>query len=255
MNLIYMCVFHNQDYIKLLSLLVKSISIRGNVNKETTDILIITSPAFQPIIAKELSEFDLSFKYFILDLHTLMQAGSSKLQIFNYEHINNYEKVLYLDTDVLINSDLNTLFNIDIPGDKLHALGEGVICKVYWGSDFFDFNKYDRNTVAFSSGVFYFMNSEPMKALFQDTNNHIAAHMNNGGHPPACLEQPFLVYNSLIQNKCDIEMMNPYLENNPKEASPEKIIYHFPGGPGEYWRKIDRMLPFWQKMGLGSAPV
>ena len=44
MNLIYICVFHQQNYINLLKLLINSIHIRGNLNKETTDILIITSP-------------------------------------------------------------------------------------------------------------------------------------------------------------------------------------------------------------------
>lgn len=32
MNLIYICVFHKQDYIKLLKLLIASISVKANIN-------------------------------------------------------------------------------------------------------------------------------------------------------------------------------------------------------------------------------
>ncbi len=42
-NLIYMCVFNQVSYINLLELLVRSIKVKGAVNPDTTDILIITS--------------------------------------------------------------------------------------------------------------------------------------------------------------------------------------------------------------------
>jgi lipopolysaccharide biosynthesis glycosyltransferase len=110
MNLIYMCVFHQESYINLLKLLVTSISVKGNINKNTTDILIITSPIFQPLIQKDLESINLPLHYFILNLNTLMESSCCKLKIFSYEQINKYQKILYLDTDVLVNSDVN-LFN------------------------------------------------------------------------------------------------------------------------------------------------
>ena len=63
MNLIYMCIFHQESYIELLKLLVTTISVNANLNKETTDILIITNSSYKPLIQKEMEEFDFSIKY------------------------------------------------------------------------------------------------------------------------------------------------------------------------------------------------
>jgi lipopolysaccharide biosynthesis glycosyltransferase len=253
MNLIYACVFHQESYINLLKLLITSISVKSNINKDTTDILIITSPSFKEKIVKELEGFDLPLYYYILDLHTLMEASCCKLKIFQYHNIEKYQKLLYLDTDVLINSDVNILFNIEISEDKLYTLEEGIIGNDLWGGPrFFDFTKFDRNTPAFSAGVFYFMNSLSMKKLFEDTNKHIANHLANNYQIPVCLDQPFLVYNSFISNKYDNQFMKKYLENNPNEVSNEKIIYHFPGGPGHYSSKYYKMTHFWNLINAQS---
>lgn len=245
MNLIYMCVFYQRSYIKLLKLLITSISVKGNINKDTTDILIITSPGFHSIIQKDLEGFVLPIHYYILDLNSLMEASCCKLKIFSYDQIDKYQKILYLDTDVLINSDLNVLFSNEISSDKLYALEEGNIGHEYWGAQFFDFTKFDRNTSAFSAGVFYFMNSLSMKKLFEDINMQIT---NYNGNNPVCLDQPFLVFNSFIQGKYNNQFMKKYLENNPSVVNNEKIIYHFPGGPGNYHSKFSKMTAFWDKM-------
>jgi lipopolysaccharide biosynthesis glycosyltransferase len=247
-------VFHQKSYINLLKLLITSISVKANINKDT-DILIITSPSFQSLIQKELENFDLPIHYSILDLHTLMESSCCKLTIFQYKDIDKYQKILYVDTDVLVNSDVNVLFSIDISPEKLYALEEGDIGREYWGSQFFDFTNYTRNTKAFSAGVFYFMNSVSMKTLFDDTNTHIANYLDEKRPIPICLDQPFLVYNSIIQHKYDNQCMKKYVENNPKVHSKEKIIYHFPGDPGHYASKIQKMTAFWDKMNMKMKPI
>jgi len=248
MNLIYMCVFYQINYINLLNLLILSILVKGNINKETTNILIITSPLFQPLIKKYFENYDLPLQYYILDLHTLMEASCCKLKIFQYYEIDKYKKILYLDTDVLINSDINILFNNEISLEKLYALEEGNIESELHGGQFFNFTKFNRNTYAFSAGVLYFMNSLSMKKLFEDTNIHIKKYLSENRPVPICLDQPFLVYNSFIQDKYDNQFMKKYLENNPKIVNYEKIIYHFPGSPGNYSSKYDKMKIFWEKI-------
>ena len=84
MNLIYICVFYQESYINLLQLLISSMTMYSNLNKENTHILIITSILFKSKIEKELIPFDLPINYFILDLHTLMDASCCKLNIFQY---------------------------------------------------------------------------------------------------------------------------------------------------------------------------
>lgn len=245
MNLIYMCVSYQENYINLLKLLINSINVKANLNSETTHILIMTTPKFHELILKELINFNLPIKYYLLELNTLMEASCYKLKIFEYENIDKYNKILYLDTDVLINSDINILFNKEISDKKIYALEEGNIGHDYWGGEnFFDFNIYNKNTIAFSAGVFLFINSIYIKDLFKDTNKHII----NKKHIPSCLDQPYLVYNSVIQDKYDNQFMKDYLENNPSEINDKIIIYHFPGGPGCYSSKIDKMTKFWEKI-------
>ena len=243
-----MCVFHQESYINLLKLLIRSISVKANINKETTDILIITSPSFLRQIQKELKSFDLSIHYYLLDLHTLMESACCRLKIFRYDTIDKYQKILYLDTDVLVNSDVNTLFDIEISPEKLYALEEETIAHEFFGSQFFDFTKFNQTMPAFSSGVLYFMNSISIKKLFEDTNVHIANHLSEKKFVTACLEQPFLVYNSFIQEKYDNQLLKKYLEINPSIVTNKKIIYHFAGGPGNYSSKWDKMITFWEKM-------
>jgi len=248
-----MCVFCQKSYINLLKLLITSISVKGKINKDTTDILIITSPTFLPLIQKELDLFDLPLQYYTLDIHSLMEASCCKLKIFQYDRINKYKKILYLDTDVLVNSDLNILFNLEISNDKVYALEEGRIGHIYWGGQFFATKNFDLNTPAFSAGVLYFMNSVSIKMLFDDTNIHISTYLSKNNKIPICLDQPFLVYNSFVQEKYDNQMIKDYLENNPSELTHTKIIYHFPGNPGSYNSKINKMTNFWNIINKNSS--
>lgn len=246
MNLIYMCVFHQESYIHLLELLVKTISVNGNI--KDTDILIITSPSFQPLIQTLLDKYELSVFYY---LHTLFDAGCSRLNIFNYENINAYDKILYLDTDILINSDMNKLFDLDLSPKKLYALEEGYIGESvfnWWGHDFFDFTKYKKDTPAFTTGILLFKNSESMKGLFEKIQLHIKDYVGKNDKMPCGLDQPFIVYNAITENKYDNHILKSYVENNPSSVSPEKIVYHFPGDPGSYDTKMEKMTSFLNSM-------
>jgi hypothetical protein len=240
--------FYQKSYINLLKLLITSISVRSNINKETTNILIITSPLFQPIIQKELESFGLIINYYILDLYSLFDAGCARLNIFKYDNINKYDKILYLDTDILINSDINILFNLPIDSDKIYTLEEGQIDNEYnfYGGQFFDFTKYDRKLSAFTSGILLFKNSNSIKDLFDVIVSHIKDYIYIKNNTiPVCLDQPFIVYNAISQNKYNNQLLIPYIENNPSVVSLDKIIYHFPGGPGAYDSKMSKMMVFW----------
>jgi hypothetical protein len=222
--------------------------MKSNIHRETTDILIFTSPAFQPLIQEALVDFDLTFSYYLLELQTLFEAGAARLNIFDYKSIDKYDKILYLDTDILINSDINVLFKQDIRDDKIYALQEGNIGHPFWGADFFDNSKYNKELTAFTTGVLLFRNNAIMKELFDIIKLHIQRHINKNKPLPYCIEQPFVVYNALVLNRYDNQLLNLYVENNPVNVNPEKIVYHFPGGPGYFDSKIMKMNYFWGQM-------
>jgi len=250
MNLIYICVFHQEGYINLLKLLITSIYEKGNLNTETTDILIMTTSKFKEIIQEQLKEFTLNIHYYTLDsITTLFQAGCARLNIFKYPNINKYDTILYIDTDILINSDINILFDLELSSDKMYTLEEGDIGSEWWGGKFFDFSKYDRNIKAFTSGILFFRNSNAIISLFDSIESHIQEDFYIQKNPIGpCLDQPYIVYNTITQNKCDNKTLIPYVENNPSRVLSTRIIYHFPGGPGSYDNKINKMKAFWNKM-------
>jgi hypothetical protein len=63
-----------------------------------------------------------------------------------------------------------------------------------------------------------------------------------------CHEQPFVIYNAIIQKKYDNQFLKQYVENNPSTVEPTKIIYHFPGFTGNYESKYEKMTNFWKKI-------
>jgi lipopolysaccharide biosynthesis glycosyltransferase len=252
-----MCVFHQQSYINLLKLLITSISENATLN--ATDILIITSPIFEVAIKKELRTFDLPLKYYLLDLHTLFDACAARLQIFNYHEIDRYDKILYLDTDILVNRDITILFHLDLT-EKLYALEEGTIGHEYWGSQFFDFSKYNKDLPAFTSGILYFKNTHTIQVLFDTIHIHMRDYIESKQkeHPSETNffhfvfgDQPFIVYHAISQDKYDNQLLKLYVENNPDTVG-QKIIYHFPGGVGSYESKHFKMTYFWEQMVLSS---
>ena len=154
-----------------------------------------------------------------------------------------------MDTDILINNDINEVFNLEISSDKIYALEEGILNSDYYGSNFFDFSKYDKNQTAFTSGILFFKNSLSIITLFNNINLHIKDNIYiKKNKPTPWLDQPFIVYNAVIENKYDNQILIKYVENNPTFVNPEKIIYHFPGGPGCYGSKHHKMVFFWNQI-------
>jgi len=244
-NLIYVSVSYQESYIDLLYLLIESIFFYGKMCMANTDILIITSRDFEDKIKKKLIDFDLPIKYFIVEINEMIDSMTSRLLIFRYENINKYGKILYLDTDILINRDINTIFDTETNPNKLYALEEGIIGGEWWGREFFDFNRINPYTSAFSSGVLFFHNSIEMIGLFQDINDHIEHFTHVENKKPSFYDQPFIVYNAISKNKYDNQFLKKYVELNPSPEKPhDKIIYHFAAGPGGFIDKYKKMTMF-----------
>jgi Glycosyl transferase family 8 len=281
MNLIYMCVFFQEKYIDLLELLVESIHARGCVNPETTDLLLLTSAEFQPLIEGRLARFGFQFRFHLIEANSVLEAASAKIAVFSYSEISTYDKILYLDTDILINGDLNPIFDTPIVSNKIYAIREGRIGHECWGgSTIFTFtpevrepsrfsiqksaagglsvsrptratpaSRFEPNTPAFGTGVMYFCNTPAIRSLFRDARLHINEYVYaKKKKTPSCLEQPFVVYHAFVQSAYDNVLMDTFMENSPADTSNNKIIYHFPTTPGQYSSKLLLMRAFWDTM-------
>jgi lipopolysaccharide biosynthesis glycosyltransferase len=131
---IFICVFNQEKYIELFYLLVKSIRLYGNLID--TDILVYTSTLFMNKIKQSFLYND-QMKFVLNDSYnTIDKACKARLDLFQFKSISKYDKILYLDTDIIIKNDINKLFDI-VDEDILYVLEEGTIddTRDYWGEN------------------------------------------------------------------------------------------------------------------------
>lgn len=240
-RLIYSCVFFNEKYINLINLLLKSYKIYGN-SPEDVDYLIICHTNFKKKIQAIFDNLNISGKIWCIDLNTIFEAGYSRLKIFNYANINLYNKILYLDCDILVTNSINNILDFQLE-NKLYALQEGcdrnAHCEMFTDEEY----KFLDKSSTFTSGILLFNNNTVIKDLFSQILLHINNHINNDLPIPGCLDQPFIVYHAIKNNLYDNQKLINIVINNPNNFNNETIS-HFPGGPGHYESKIVKMTYF-----------
>ena len=246
MNCIFICVFNQEKYIDMFLLLLESILLYGNLDYYT-NILVYTSTKFMNIIKQHRLFNDEKIKFEINDTYdNIDKACKARLDLFNLKSITNYNKILYLDTDILVKDDINKVFDI-CKKDVLYVLEEGVIDSDtdYWGKTLFgnEINNY-KDKSAFTSGILLFNNCENIKKLFIKIKEDII----NRPYKFSFYDQPYIVYNAFKYNLYDNKILNKLAVNNDKNIYSDKVIHHFPGGPGFYEHKIDAMTIFLNKL-------
>jgi hypothetical protein len=223
-------------------LLLESIYSYGILTEET-DILIYTSTAFmnkikQSHLYSEKIIFEINDTYDNVD-----KACKARLDLFNLQSTSNYDKILYLDTDILIKDNINKVFNV-CKEDILYVLEEGNLTDndgYYGGNSLFgdEIHNYNDKT-AFTSGILLFNNCETIKNLFEKIKEDII----NRPFNFCCYDQPYIVYNAFKNNSYDNKILKSFVVNNDINIHSNKVIHHFPGCPGVYIYKIDKMTHF-----------
>jgi lipopolysaccharide biosynthesis glycosyltransferase len=230
-------------------MLLESILLYGNLDNDT-HILVYTSSEFMHKI-KQSRLFDESkIKFEINDTYNNVDlACKSRIDVFQFPQIHNYEKILYLDADILIKDDIRRVFDV-CKDDVLYAIEEGEIDNNldYWGNSLFgnEINHYPDKS-AFNTGILLFKNCEKMKTLFSNIKKDIVKRP----YHFACYDQPYIVYNAFKLNAYDNKLLKPVainIYNNETQqtlfaehAENNFVIHHFPGGPGVFETKFQRM--------------
>jgi FkbM family methyltransferase len=168
------------------------------------------------------------------------KACKARLDLFHLPSVNNYNKILYLDTDILVKDSINKVFDVCIE-DLLYVLEEGVFdCNSdYWGKTLFGNEQYADKS-AFTSGILLFNHCEKIKELF----NKIIEDMIKRPYTFSFFDQPYIVYNAFKYNLFNNKILKALVVNNDHYIHSNKVIHHFPGGPGIYEHKIVKMNVF-----------
>ena len=250
--LVYTCLFHDEKYIFLLDLLLESIA--SYCKNDVFDIIIYTSTALRNKILKQsaISNLFLNKKiiFHVNDyIQNKIQACSSRLDVFDFPQVKNYKRILYLDTDIIVQNSLEPIFRL-IKEDKLYALKE---CDnilefeaEYFGKSLFgnEINLYQDKS-GFNSGVLLFKNSKAIKNLFQV----IKLDMIKRKHLMFFYDQPFIIYNTKKLKLCNNTTLANYVEfshaiDNYTDAS----IVHFSGGVKANYEKILAMRQYFVEL-------
>jgi len=245
-NLIYMGVFLNKEYIELLKVLLVTVKLYSST--DAIDFLLMTSEDFAPEI-QALSELvNIPLKLFFIDVKRLQGAAFARLYIFEYEHIDQYEKILYIDTDIIIQGDLMNIFNMPME-DKVYAMSEGSIEHQIHGGWWFDFSKFDKDTVGINSGILLFKPTDEIKGMFRDAIEHVDRMREAGNQMPQCEDQAFINYHVIKTGKYDNKAIEKYsliycIEPPPPPSAPTDIVIcHFVWPIGNAQHKLGRMRP------------
>jgi hypothetical protein len=248
-ELIYCCVFYNKDYVKLLELLLKSLKIFSSQNF-TFDFLVITQKNFEPMVQDLGRNLGIVLKTFCLDFSTIFQAACARLFIFDYPEISRYQKLLYLDTDIIIKAPLNPIFELPID-DLLYGIESGTIESLNFGGQFFNFGEVDKTLTGLNSGTLLFLNSSQMKLLFQRIREHVNSFTQSGHTPPYCLDQPFINFHAIKDNLYNNQLLNPLVSlfegNDEVRNYTTSSICHFSYPIGNFGHKFERMCEFFKK--------
>jgi len=242
MNCIFICVFNQEKYVDMFFLLLESILIYGNLD-DNTHILVYTSTTFMNMIKQSHLFNNEKIKFEINDTYdNIDKACKARLDFFNLLSITNYNKILYLDTDILVKDNINKVFDV-CEEDILYVLEEGTLdinCTT-WGRPLFgnEINNYNDKS-AFTSGIILFKNCEKIKDLFNKINEDII----NRPNIDVFFDQPYIVYNAFKYNLYNNKILKSLVVNNDQNIHSDKVIHHFPGGVGVYEYKIIYMTKF-----------
>ena len=244
-NLVYMAVFHNKQYIELLKILM--IGVKFFTDTTNIDFLVMTTEEFIPAIQELSVTFGIPILIKLFGFTSMHESSCARLYIYDYENIDQYEKLLYTDTDVTVQGDLAKLFAIDTC-DKIYALSEGTIEHEYHGGWFFDFSSIDKDTPGMNAGIMLFKNTPEIRELFKGAAAHIETRRHSGEYMPACLDQPFMNYHIIKagkQNTNDLKnfaMIYCYDPPPPPSAPTTVSLCHFVWPLGNATHKRDRMI-------------
>ena len=220
----------------MVFLLLESIFIYGQLDNNV-EILIYTSTEFMNIIRQshlyhKCITFEINDTYNSID-----KACKARLDLFSLSSISRYEKIIYLDTDIVISEDIKGVFDI-AQEETLYTFEEGFVDspEEYWGRALFLINGDDpalyAGKTAFTSGILLFKNCDKIKNLFQRIKDDIRRRPIQFG----CYDQPYIVYNACITNLYDNKALSAGGGGN--------IIHHFAGVPGYAPKKLHHMTEY-----------
>lgn len=246
-NLIYFSAFGDPGYIDLAVPLLKGLK---NQPYQNFDLLFITDAPTKKRLEKikELKNFNVHFMV-QEKIKDTVEASMQKLKIYNFEKIDDYKRILFLDLDILVIGNVGSLFEERIRPNILysgiHKFAQNIHRTVYHTIQQYTDAHLEMlsklNIFAFNAGQFMFLNTSTMKKHFNNINSFIAKW--NGSY---FFEQSFMntYFNTLrISNvfkfKDQFCFISLNLADRHDVTNPDAVFVHYMGSVGDPRSKLD----------------
>lgn len=246
-NLVYFTLGYNIQFLDLLRLSIKSMKLF----EKDMDIFIICDELFVETCISSFIE-DKNIKVLpIKNSKSKQEASIHKLNIFDYD-ISNYEKVLFVDCDILFHTEITKSIFEKITSNKLYVYTE--FTDLSWHTQlYFSLQTYlpsqleyfkQNQIYVFNAGLFGFVNTPEMKNHFNNIRSIISNHKG-----PFFYEQSFMNYYFNLNNQTDrlilttknYEMFHSTPENINSNKIFESKLIHFCGADTGANTKLCRM--------------
>lgn len=253
-NLVYYTVSIKDEYVEFLKKSIESIDLS---NQEQIDILILTDKKY---FEKNLSTFKrVNTTIFLIDEpKNFDEACFSKLKIWDYPNINQYENILYLDSDILVNKNLSSVFEKCTDENKLYVVVEDYNIQnhnrihfslgtyKYEDLDFFQKNKI----FTFNAGTFMFKNGFLMKKHFKNVSNLIEHHNGEYFTDQSFMNYYFNTYKLADSNAIvkDLDYKFVVNSNFSQNFDSNNCVMHFLTENGNKETTLERMSQVLSKM-------
>jgi hypothetical protein len=225
--LIYTCVFHNEQYIELLKLFING--ILKNCDKTRIDLLVITSEAMKTKIINKIPNINYNCIFLITKSIGYFGALSSKFDIYKYQNINDYSKIMYMDVDCVIIDDINKIFELPITDNKFYGVSNGTIDNPMYGYDIFQYDlindcqksccseykqyKYNPIVQGIDTFCYLFVPSVENLNIFVKIRNKIYTYNLYHKQNIKLFDQPFFNYIAIINNILELTKLQQYCVN------------------------------------------
>lgn len=239
MNLVYFTIGYQEQYIELLKLCLRTLKEQCDMSNIQT-MVMCDAPFYDKVQ-------QLGVDYIMLTRANTgaMQVSMRKLEVFSFDRINEFDKVVYLDSDIIITGDLAPIFREIQMKDKLYVFDESDDYeehnKIYFGCQNYtndDILKFRYMGIkVFNCGQFGFRVSDEMRAHFYNILYFI-----NGYKEEYYYEQSFMNYYFNTLN-ARISMFNKYtsLANRNDRVNKDTVIVHYADANMPYQVKLHKM--------------
>lgn len=166
MNLIYYVIGGKPEYKDLLEC-----SIEALRRHTKCDVMVMCDESYLPHIS------NLSINHIHVTPHNPnhIHASMRKTEIFNFRYIDTYDKILYLDCDIIVDGPLDHVFHTITNPTKLYVVPDRFpFTAEYFSCKDKPYSKEELTTFetnglkAFNAGQFGFCNSNQMREHFQE---------------------------------------------------------------------------------------